>query len=592
MLKRAKMLFDNKIWNNVTNTLFPIILVFFALMHIGEGVTVTDTGYNYGNFVFMNSLDDMWKFSTYLANVVGSFFTKLPFGQTMIGLNLYTGLLKVAIALLGYFFCIKVCKIRREIAFLGEVMALGLCWCPTALIYNYLTYLLFGLGAMFLYEALVYKKYIFFVFAGVALGINMFVRLPNVAEVALIVVVWFCGIYYKDKLGEIVKRTLLCVMGYMLGVGTVFIYILCRYGLKRYVDGITALFAMTDEAGSYTVKAMLIDMAQIYIQYSKWFFGAIGLVLIGMIFFNLFGKKFTVFKCFTYGAVTLGLVYLYYRKGMFDFNYRGYMSIFAWGVMALTFCLVFFAFRIFFTKRKKEEVVIETIVCVIIFVTPLGSNNHLYSPINNLFLIAPYFLHCVWDLLSDPKSGIMIGKFELSRLPYKITVALFTCLLLFQSILFGMNFVFRDGLSGEARTFRVEGNEVLAGMYTTKENGEDLQELQHYLSENRLVGSRAILFGNVPALAFYYELTPALSSTWPDLQSYSYEKFATEIQQLSKQGSTPLVVLSANTQDVGSEENAVESLKKKWVCLNTYMEENSYQEVFANDAFKVYSTQR
>ena len=591
MLERARVLFNNKIWNNVTNILFPVILVFFALMHIGEGLTVTDTGYNYGNFVFMQSLDDMWKFSTYLANVVGAFFTQLPFGKTMIGLNFYTGLLKVVTALLGYIFCIKGCKIRREIAFLGEVLALGLCWCPTALIYNYLTYLLFGLGAMFLYVALVYEKNIFFVLAGLALGLNVFVRLPNVAEVALIVVVWFCGIYYKGQFSKIVKQTLFCVMGYIFGIGTVFVYILCRYGLKRYVDGITALFAMTDEAGSYTVKAMLLDMVKIYIQYFKWFFGAVCLVVVGMLLFKVFGKKFMTLKAVFYGAVTLVLVYLYYRKDMFDFNYRGYISMFAWGVMCLTFCLVFFSFRILFTKRKKEEIVMETILCVIIIITPLGSNNHLYTPINNLFLIAPYLLHCVWDLLSDKKSSIMIGKLELSRLPYKITVAVFACCLLFQSILFGMNFVFRDGLSGEARTFRVEGNAVLEGMCTTKENAKNLQELQQFFSENGLLGSRAILFGNVPALAFYYELMPALSSTWPDLPSYSYAKFETEICQLSKHGSTPLVVISANPADVGNEEKAEESLKKKWACLNTYMEENSYKEVFSNDAFKVYSTQ-
>ena len=74
MLKRLKTVFDSRIWKKVTDILFPLVLVWFSLMHIAEGITVTDTGYNYGNFVFFQSLDDMWKFSTYLANVLGAFF--------------------------------------------------------------------------------------------------------------------------------------------------------------------------------------------------------------------------------------------------------------------------------------------------------------------------------------------------------------------------------------------------------------------------------------------------------------------------------------------------------------------------------------
>ena len=77
MLKKLNQLFDNKIWKSITDILFPIVLAVFALMNINKGITVTDTGYNYGNFVFVSSLDDMWKFSTYLANVIGSFFTKI-----------------------------------------------------------------------------------------------------------------------------------------------------------------------------------------------------------------------------------------------------------------------------------------------------------------------------------------------------------------------------------------------------------------------------------------------------------------------------------------------------------------------------------
>ena len=588
MVKKPETVFDNKIWNRIVSVLFPVLLVLFALMHIGKGVTVTDTGYNYGNFVFFDTLDDMWKFSTYLAGALGALFTQLPFGQTMLGLNFYTGLIKVAAALIAYFFCVRVCKMRKEVVFIGEMLALGLCWCPTALTYNYLTYLLFSVGAMLLYTALVREKNVYFVLAGVTLGLNVFVRLPNLAEMALIVVVWLCGILYRQKPGRVIKNTLFCILGYVIGLASVFGYILCRYGLTRYTEGIQALFAMTDEAGSYTVKAMIVDMVKVYLQYIGYFVGVALLVGIGMLLFKVFGKKFVVVKSCLFAAVLFAVILLYYKRGMFNFNYRAYPAMFGWGVMLLTFCLVLGAIWILFTKKEKEDKIMAAIVCVIILITPLGSNNHLYSPMNNLFVVAPFFINYIWHLLSEQKSCIMIGKAEVSTAPYKITVVILGAVIWFQSVIFGANFVFRDGVNGEMRNAQLQDNAVLSGMYTTQENAEKLQELNTYLKENELTGKEAILFGNVPALAFYYELEPALSSTWPDLQSYAFQKFEAEIEALTEAGKRPIVVVSSNPADVGKDENAKESLRKKMQCLEKFMAENSYKQGFSNDAFTVY----
>ena len=213
------------------NLLMPVMLVVYSLLLVNQGITVTDTGYNYGNFVNFDSLDGMWKFSTYLANATGTFFTHLPGGQTMLGLNLYTGLVKALIALVTYFVCVRVFEIPRKITFLAELMALGYCWCPTALLYNYITYLLFTLGAMFLCVAVKTEKDYWYIPAGVCLGLNVMVRLPNLAEMALILAVWFICFVQKVKLPRVLKKTGCCILGYLAGVCVVLAYIVVRYGL-------------------------------------------------------------------------------------------------------------------------------------------------------------------------------------------------------------------------------------------------------------------------------------------------------------------------------------------------------------------------
>ena len=152
---------QNRNWkeklNDWTNVLFPIILLLYPLRHIRVGAEWWDTGYNYANFTYMDHMDEMWMFSTYLGNAVGNFFTKLPFGGTMLGLQVYTGLVVSFLAVMSYFFFVKEVKIPKGITFVGVFLALNLCWCPSAVLYNYLTYVFWSVGILFLYHALMYE---------------------------------------------------------------------------------------------------------------------------------------------------------------------------------------------------------------------------------------------------------------------------------------------------------------------------------------------------------------------------------------------------------------------------------------------------
>lgn len=47
--------------------IFPIILVLVGMCKVGRGFDISDTGYNYGNYVNLTGLDNMWYCSTFLA---------------------------------------------------------------------------------------------------------------------------------------------------------------------------------------------------------------------------------------------------------------------------------------------------------------------------------------------------------------------------------------------------------------------------------------------------------------------------------------------------------------------------------------------
>ncbi|MBQ9135794.1 MAG: hypothetical protein IJX66_06855, partial [Lachnospiraceae bacterium] len=160
------------------NYIFPLILLLYPLRHVWIGLDLRDTGYNYANLRYMglDNMDPMWLFSTYLTNVVGHFLTLLPGGHTLLGLNIYTAFVVSGMALLGYYFCVRKLGMPFSLAFLGEFAAISLCWAPTAVMYHYLTYGLFLVGAVLMYQGLVKEKPKLLVLAGVALGSNIFVR--------------------------------------------------------------------------------------------------------------------------------------------------------------------------------------------------------------------------------------------------------------------------------------------------------------------------------------------------------------------------------------------------------------------------------
>ena len=142
------------------NALLPLILALYPLRHVWMGIDLRDTGYNYANFRYMGlaHMDSMWVFSTYLANAVGHFFSLLPGGDTLLFMNIYTALVVSVTALIAYFFLVKKCGLPFWTVFAGEFAAVSLCWCPTAVLYNYLTYLFLLLCILFLYVGLTEEK--------------------------------------------------------------------------------------------------------------------------------------------------------------------------------------------------------------------------------------------------------------------------------------------------------------------------------------------------------------------------------------------------------------------------------------------------
>lgn len=582
-----------------TKIIFPLILLLYPLRHIRVGVEWWDTGYNYGNFVYMENMDPMWVFSTYLGTALGNLFTKLPFGNYMMGLNFYTGLTVSVLALMGYYFYTYKNRIPAWIVFLGEMLAISLCWCPTALLYNYLTYIFMAAGVMALYDALTTDKNRFFVLAGIFLGINIFVRFPNLAEMALIVGVWAFGIIKKKKIGKVLQETGWCILGYAAGAGACLGYLALRYGLDEYVEAITRLLNMPSGASDYTVYSMIYGQVINYLENLKWLRYLLLIVIAGMLLFIVLPKKLERVKQIIYaGLVSGGFYYLYYRE-MYEMDYTSTRSVFHWAVFFLTATLTLGIVTILRKKASDEDKLQAGFCILIILITPLGSNNHLYSSINNLFLVAPFTLWMLFRFIKWLPAEVKLFKetITLSSFPVKTMIVGMLAVLGMQSLFFGYTYVFVESKGGKNLNTKFENNDILKGMLTDSEHAQALDSISAFVTENDIQGKEVILYGWIPSMSYYLQMPFAISS-WPDLPSYHFTVMENDLRDLAENiqeqnREIPFVLLDIEYgQAIDSEEKFAQLTEgmdqnkyEKFTLLAEWIEQYHYYKIFENEKF-------
>lgn len=550
--------------------IFPAILLIYPLLLVRQGIDISDTTYSLGYYRFMDGMDITWVLATYLANVAGAFLMKLPMGDTLLGMNIYTGLLAAAIALVCYYIMSK--WLPAWMVFAGEVIALSLCWCPTTILYNYLTYFFFAAGSLLLCKGLLENKNGYLLLAGLCLGWNVMVRFPNLAEAALIVVVWYNGWLNKDALAVTAKRTGWCLAGYLAGLGSVLLVIGFKYGGGAFFGMMESLFGMTGEASDYTLASMVLSTVSAYVAGLKWMGYMVPCIIAGYLLFYIRKGKYEGAKKLLYGAGILILLRFYWGRGMFSLRYHNEGCVFQWMMLFLILTLICCIAGLGgFAPEGKKGRVLAAAALVILLITPLGSNNYTYQNMNNLFFLAPYTLWVCFHIWQRTKG-------DSRHFPWQAFMALILFMTLVQGIGFGCNYVFRDGIYGEERNSTVENSPVLKGMYTTEENAESLTELIDFCGKNEVGVKPVLLWGDAPGLSYILDVPSAIFTTWPEIPSNTYGALDKALLELEW---NPDIILH-NEPGKGIVEG------EKMDLILDYIAKNHYICIFENSSYKIY----
>ena len=268
----------------------------------------------------------------------------------------------------------------------------------------------------------------------------------------------------------------------------------------------------------------------------------------------------------------LVLIRYYFAKGVFTRNYNYYDCMFQAAMMfiiiTLILCIIGSAGVL---NGSRLEQTLAFTALLIVLITPLGSNNYTYPVINNLFLVAPISLWMFRRLM------YRLGDKPL-QFVWQSMITMVIIVVLVQGSIFHGSFAFGDGEN------RVSNSALskISSMKTTPEKTGDLEELATALYDNKRNGAKAVFFGGIPGVAYVLDIEPAIDTTWPDLDSYSTDKFVTALENVAASGEElPIVIIGKRPVEYAS-------FASKREELEDYMFENSYRSVFENDSYELF----
>ncbi|MBO4908219.1 MAG: hypothetical protein J5476_02955 [Lachnospiraceae bacterium] len=616
------------LYRDLFDSLALIVLFLYPFRKIHLGLDLWDTGYNLSNFQFMgtDSMDPMWLFSTYLSNAIGHLMSILPYGHTLLGMNFYTSFVPAIMAVCGYLFFTRVIKMPSVAAFVAEFAALSLCWAPTTTLYHYLTYFTIGASCLLLYRGLTENEALTIGISGALCGLGIFVRFSNLPQASLLLAIWLYGAFefrdaYADR--EKVKmpsrvdafrRTMLrgfwFILGYVTAFSVFFVYLGIRYGFADYLEGISELFEIPDNASGYGPVDMIKHLILFYVSKDMlyWVFRLLiiavggGAIYFGTVFLaKKYGNPVSVKRAQDpvakrilmtgriLGAVASGCAVIFLiNRNFVIYDYNNYSSVFPLAGLMNFFALCCCLYGVFSPNGKAKHRLLATLSAYSLLISAIGGNNgELYS-YNNMFVWFPFLVLVMLEFLKYHKFPWLYGV--------KCVATGVILFFLYQSTLFGFNFSFTEGQdgAGEVRQYSVFDNKALAHIRMSYDKAYSFERLSEFVEANNLTEKELISFGYIPAVHFYLQMEPAFNP-WPDLASYTEEKMSSNLNEIArmiedsesgaevgKYYEKPVVIICVD-KNAGYSRN-----EKKWDMIYSFIEKENYKLVYSDSYFELY----
>jgi len=437
--------------------------------------------------------------------------------------------------------------------------------------HNYLSALLAVITVYFLLQGLKLNRPWYLFTAALFCGINIFSRLSNVTMIALVFLL-FIDFYYEKNKQLLSRNLLICIIGFITGVGVIILLIFLLGHKDIIKDGIEVLYSLgaNDENPhgiSNLIKVYLVNLRNIFIFMTVFVFNITFFPLIYR-FFKPMWIKIIVIILFSLITIMFSL---------FAFNSEKFYAI-------ILFPLIL---SCFIDRKNKSIILINIASLIVLFLLPFGSD----AAVRNMGLV------CVWPATFTAAAHVyrfIQFKLQSNNASYRLFFIVFYILYCIYGLYAVSRGAYFDYGPRWEKLYRANNNKFT--VFTTEAKAVAIDDLLLELRKYVQKDDYLFCFESLPMIHYLTETKPYIGNPWAWSYEYNF------IGQLKKSvENIPLpIVLRQKCQPIGgnwtipySEEqtNKIDNFFYRYKNIDffeKFLEDNQYIIVWENDLFRIY----
>lgn len=538
-------------------------IVIWPLINTVWGIDIADTGLHVFGFQNLFSMPEKVSFTTFLTALAGNLWLRV-FGDLGIwGLNLFEVFIEWAT--IGLLYPILRRHIGKNRALAGLLLAI-ICAGTYFNVMNYHQFSMFVLALIIapLYWAMVKDSLALSAVAGLALGMGIFARLPNVVNMALAVAVIFWAVVEKKGIGFVLKHWALEILGVVAGA-VICVGILKLTGVwERMLYSVGYLGDLSQSDGSYNVVAMAVTFLRENLKAISFAGGWLLWTAVGAAALEAWAARPQnkadepahrramryILSAFAL-AVSVLVLYIAYREVLRTITFPQMLAT-TYLLLGLQYvaCFVVMCKAVFEKDAAKRPLALVAFIAILYPpLMTLGSNVGIKHSLMGMWLSFPILIHFAAEGIEAARKNAhkWLGRISAgdARIGGRMSAhALTASLLVLIVMTLHLGYVINnfDDYRRQNLRYTVD-NPKLKGLYTTQAQADTMNGILSAIQTYQQQEDTLLMYGNFMLLHYLTDLPPYLDRPWITVSAYQGTQFVKDFEARNLSGAAqPLIV--------------------------------------------------
>lgn len=553
-----------------------LVFIFFFpwLFLVFQGLYISELGFwlvFYENF-FTNPEISQTGFASWLTIFIGAIVSFFLGDLGVVGYKIANVFVIYIILYLVYkLLCEFTTKINLLIFLLTAEVFINIATYTYINYYN-LTTLFFIISILFLYRGLIQNNLHFLFFAGFFLGLNIFIRFPNILGISIISTLFYYNFSKKYPLYHSLKQIIFTFLGYASAILTILIILILLNHYSLYINSLMILSLKANSGDVHGVSTLINKLFSTYYSSVKH-----AVILFLTTILILISNKFWIYKHKLNIFISLILIFL----GVFSLielsNVRNtpYYQIYD-GIIG--YINIFLLFIILTQFKKNSKIGLLALMSFFLMqLIPAGSATILMQSIYGMYLAIPVILVYIFSL-----EKLQFGLYIIRKTSIQYVGKLFISIILIYSLIV-INFYYAAGIDKKRWSLNTSiDHPKLRANYMTPQRAKSLNGVINTMNFYSDDFSYILTYGSVSTLSYLSNLKPYLHNTNPFFMSEEILKEELLLREKTK--SLPMIVRASWISD---KRRWPKNKKEILSILDAFLKKHHYISVEKKYGFEV-----